>query len=72
MWLRGFYFGAFHVESCLALSSRVVVFSVVLAIVIHSLGEERELFYVLPMLLFVYFVSAVFVLFLFLFVSGAG
>ena len=37
MCLCGFCYGVFRVESCLALFSRVVLFS----IVITSLGEER-------------------------------
>ena len=39
VWLCGFYYGAFHVEFCLALCSRV--FAVLFGIVIISLGEER-------------------------------
>ena len=38
MWLCGFYYGAFHVEACLAPFSRV--FSP-FSIMITSLGEER-------------------------------
>ena len=38
MWLCGFYNGAFRVESCLTLCSRV--FSVLFSIVTTSLGEE--------------------------------
>ena len=63
--LCGFYYGAFHVESCLALCSRF-------SIVITSLGEERELAYVLLVHLFVYFARVDFVLLLFLFVSWIG
>ena len=39
VWLCGVYYGEFHVESCLALCSRV--FSVLFSIVITSLEEER-------------------------------
>ena len=41
MRLCGFYYGAFHVESCLALCSRGFFFFSPLSIVITSLGEER-------------------------------
>ena len=51
MWLCGFYDGAFHVESFLALCSRV--FSPI-GIVITSLGKS-EIVYVLLVHLFVYF-----------------
>ena len=44
----------FHVESCLALCSHVVVFQFCLALWSPRLGK-RELVYVLLMLLFVYF-----------------
>ena len=45
VWLCGFHFGVFHVESCLALCSRVVVvlllfFQSFFSIVISSLAEE--------------------------------
>ena len=53
MWLCGFYCGAFCVESCLVLYSRL--FSVLFGIVTTSLGEERELVYVVFAHLFVYF-----------------
>ena len=43
--LCGFHFGAFHVESCLALCSRVFLFSVLLALGSLHLGK-RELVYV--------------------------
>ena len=55
-WLCGFNYGAFHVESCLALSSRV--FSVLLySIVITSPSENiwSITLYVLLVHLFVYF-----------------
>ena len=39
VWLYVFYHGAFHVESCLVLCSRVV--SVWFSMLITSLGEKR-------------------------------
>ena len=51
MWLCGFYYGAFHVESFLALCSRVFQSY---SLVITSLGKERAS-YVLRVHLFVYF-----------------
>ena len=39
VWLCGFYYGAFHVESCFDLCCRG--FAVLFGIVIISLGEER-------------------------------
>ena len=39
VWFCGVYYGAFHVESCLALCSGVL--SVLFSIVISALGEER-------------------------------
>ena len=54
MWLSGVNYGAFHVESCLALYSRVVLVSP-FSIAITSLGlGKRKLVYVLLVLLFVY------------------
>ena len=41
VWFCGFYYGAFRVESCLALCLHVVVYSVLFSIAITSLGEER-------------------------------
>ena len=44
MWLCGFNYAAFHVESCLAVRSRVylfIIFSVPFSIVITRFGEER-------------------------------
>ena len=52
LWLCDFYYGPFHVGSCLALCS---VFSLLFSTVITSLGEERELVYVLLVLLVAYF-----------------
>ena len=40
-WLCGFYYGALHVESYLALCYQIVVLSVIVSIVIISLVEER-------------------------------
>ena len=51
MWLCGFYYGAFRVESCLALCHRVL--SVLFSIVITT--GKRELVHVLFVHVFVYF-----------------
>ena len=41
VWLCGFYYGAFHVEACLALCFRVVYFTGPFSIVITLLREDR-------------------------------
>ena len=68
MWLCGFCYEAFHVESYLALCSHDVVFSVRFSTVMTSLGEERAgLVY-----MYVYLACVTVCLFLFLLVSGIG
>ena len=65
------YYWPFHVESCLALCSRVVFSQSCLTLRSPRLGK-RELVYVLLLLLFVYFARVKFCHFHFLLVSGVG
>ena len=68
VWLCDYYYGAFRVESCLALFSRVFCFSP-FSIVITSLGEERAGLCASYICLFILH-ALIFVLLLFLLVSG--